>query len=208
MANKTYYAILGITLTETGSGIRAAYRDRARHLHPDVGGDASTRAFQDLNEAYEVLSDPVRRRAYDATLGAAAPPRTAISILAHPETIHPSFEEVYDRFQRNFTGLHVPKAERLEAFDVDVLLTHDEAAAGCMVAVAVPAFRRCSRCGGSGFEWSYPCAACGRSGVLEAERLVQVRVPPMMVPGSIYEVPLGGLGIHNFHLRLHMFVEP
>src|SRR5579862_4096187 len=111
--------LLGVSHGETPGGIRAAYRDRARQLHPDVAGDGATRAFQDLNEAYGVLSDPSRRRAYNTALAAdaRAAPRTAISILDPPETIHPSFAEVRDRFVRNFTGLHVPKAERIEPLD-------------------------------------------------------------------------------------------
>jgi hypothetical protein len=43
--------------------------------------------------------------------------------------------------------------------------------------------------------------------MIETERLVHVRVPPMAPPG-VHEVALGGLGIHNLHLRLHVFVEP
>lgn len=206
MERKTYYVVLGVSRTETPAGIRAAYRDRARRLHPDIAGDGATRAFQELAEAYGVLSDPSRRRAYNAQLAAATPVRSPTSILSDPGSIHPSFEEVYQRFARNFTGLHVPKAERPVALEVEVLLTREEAAAGCNVPIGVPAFQRCSRCGGSGFEWSYPCATCGRSGMIEAERLVHVRVPPMAPPG-VYDVGLGGLGIHNFHLRLHVFVE-
>lgn len=55
----------------TPGEIRRAYRARARVLHPDRhGGDE--RAMQKLNEAWRVLSDPARRRAYDAGLGGAS----------------------------------------------------------------------------------------------------------------------------------------
>src|ERR1041384_6349979 len=98
MEKKTYYMILGVSRGETSGGIRAAYRDRARQIHPDVAGESATRAFQELNEAYGVLSDPSRRHAYNAQLAAEArvTPRTAISILDPPEAIHPSFAEVRD----------------------------------------------------------------------------------------------------------------
>jgi hypothetical protein len=43
--------------------------------------------------------------------------------------------------------------------------------------------------------------------MIEEEALLRIRIPPMAPPGSIYEVPLRGLGIHNFYLRLHVFVE-
>src|ERR1041385_2791945 len=73
MEKKTYYMILGVSRGETSGGIRAAYRDRARQLHPDVAGEGATRAFQELNEAYGVLSDPSRRRAYNAQIALEAP---------------------------------------------------------------------------------------------------------------------------------------
>jgi molecular chaperone DnaJ len=209
MEKKTYYMILGVSRGETTGGIRAAYRDRARQLHPDIAGDGATRAFQELNEAYGVLSDPSRRRAYNAQLGVEGRlvPRSPISILDPPDTIHPSFAEVHDRFLRNFTGLLIPKAERIEPLDLEVLLSRDEAASGCVIPVGVPTFQRCPRCDGTGAMWPYACTYCRQSGMIETERVVHVRVPAMAPPGAIYEVALDGLGIHNFRLRLHVFVE-
>src|SRR5688572_19468671 len=110
MEKRTYYMILGVSHTESPSGIRAAYRDRARRLHPDVAGDGATSAFQELTEAYGVLSDPERRLAYNASLEA-APPREPAPLFAHPETIRPSAEALYERWLRNFTGISIPKAE-------------------------------------------------------------------------------------------------
>ena len=209
MEKKTYYMILGVSHGETPGGIRSAYRDRARRIHPDVAGQGATREFQELNEAYGVLSDPSRRRAYNAQLASEARvvPRAAISIMDPPETVHPSFAEVRDRFLRNFTGLHVPKAERIEALDFEVLLTPDEAASGCVVPIGVPTFERCPRCGGTGVTWLYACMYCHQSGTLETEHVVRVHIPPMAPPGAIYDVALGGLGIHNFRLHLRVFVD-
>lgn len=54
--------------------IRAAYRARARRAHPDVaGGSAASAGMAALNEAWRVLGDPARRRAYDRTLHRPAP---------------------------------------------------------------------------------------------------------------------------------------
>jgi curved DNA-binding protein CbpA len=68
MNGKTYYAVLGVSPVESPGGIRAAYRDLAKKLHPDVAGQQATHAFQELGEAYDVLSDPQRRRAYGSEL--------------------------------------------------------------------------------------------------------------------------------------------
>src|SRR5689334_4671710 len=68
MDGRTYYMILGVPRSETPGGIRSAYHDLAKKLHPDVAGEQATRAFQELSEAYDVLSDPQRRRAYNDEL--------------------------------------------------------------------------------------------------------------------------------------------
>jgi DnaJ-class molecular chaperone len=64
---KDYYATLGVAKTATDKEIKQAFRRLARKFHPDVNpGDASAEAkFKDINEAYEVLGDPDKRRKYD-----------------------------------------------------------------------------------------------------------------------------------------------
>ncbi|WP_420385279.1 J domain-containing protein [Roseivirga sp.] len=63
---KDYYAILGIEKTASEEEVKFAFRQKAKHLHPDVnsGADAQS-AFQELNEAYSILSDPTTRVQYD-----------------------------------------------------------------------------------------------------------------------------------------------
>lgn len=65
---RTYYVVLGVPRDESTEGIRAAFRDRAKELHPDRSGSEGGDAFRELQQAYEVLSDPTRRRRYDAEL--------------------------------------------------------------------------------------------------------------------------------------------
>lgn len=221
MERKTYYMILGVSRTESASGIRTAYRDLAKRLHPDVAGEQATRAFQELTEAYDVLSDPQRRFEYNHKLGQAeggksvparqGPPeaklRDPVVILEDPERIRPSFEAMYDRFLRNFIDIEAPKSEGLDSLNVEVLLTREEASRGCLVPVGVPVFSLCPHCSGSGRVCLFPCTFCQQEGVVETGRTVQVPVPPMVRPGSILEMPLQGLGIHNFYLRLHVHVE-
>ena len=221
MDRKTYYMILGVSHAESPRGIRAAFCELAKRLHPDVAGEQATRAFQEVTEAYEVLSDPQRRREYNNLLRRAedgeiaavprSPPEPVdlepITILSNPESVRPSFEAIHDRFLRNFTGIGVPKSEHLEALNIEVLLTAAEATRGCTVPVGVPVFSRCPRCGGSGRDWVFPCMHCHQHGMIETEEWVRVRIPAMMPSGSVYEIPLEGLGVHNFFLRMQVFVE-
>ena len=73
MSSKDYYVILGISRTEAPAAIRSAYRDLAHRYHPDLVGPEGTAHFQEINEAYEVLSDPSRRAAYDRETGESSP---------------------------------------------------------------------------------------------------------------------------------------
>ncbi|MCX8090085.1 MAG: DnaJ domain-containing protein [Verrucomicrobiae bacterium] len=64
---KDYYAILGVPRDATDEEIKKAFRKLARQYHPDVARDkkAAEEKFKEINEAYEVLGDPVKRKRYD-----------------------------------------------------------------------------------------------------------------------------------------------
>jgi curved DNA-binding protein CbpA len=67
------YAVLGVPRGADDAQIHAAYRDAVRRTHPDAGGSAAD--FEAVQEAYEVLRDPARRRAWGATPPQPPPPR-------------------------------------------------------------------------------------------------------------------------------------
>ena len=69
--DRTHYEVLGVAADASPAEVRFAYRLAARDHHPDAGGDP--RRMQDLNAAWHVLGDPIRRAAYDRQLG--RPPR-------------------------------------------------------------------------------------------------------------------------------------
>jgi DnaJ-class molecular chaperone len=63
---KDYYRIIGLQPAATLTEIKSAYRKKASALHPDRNPSEMAHAqFQELQEAYEVLSDEVKRRGYD-----------------------------------------------------------------------------------------------------------------------------------------------
>ena len=76
MSNDTHYTVLGVSETATQLGIKAAYRDLLKQIHPDTVATLSPDlrriaegATEDIIEAYSVLSDASKRRQYDRELG-------------------------------------------------------------------------------------------------------------------------------------------
>lgn len=78
-----HYAVLGLQRDASAEDIRRAYHRKARKLHPDVSQETdATELFLQIQKAYEVLSDPVRRAEYDQTLPPlSTPPLASLSIL-------------------------------------------------------------------------------------------------------------------------------
>ena len=67
MAKKDYYAILGIDKKSSPEEIKKAYREKAKEHHPDrnIGDALSVSKFQEIQEAFDILSDPKKRSIYD-----------------------------------------------------------------------------------------------------------------------------------------------
>ena len=165
MTTKDYYLILGVSREENFRGIQDAFRELAKRYHPDRAGPEGTRKFHDIQEAYAVLSATEKRELYDHELredeislhSRVEPifsrPRSRpeplvpepMSLLRDFQTIRPSFDALFERFIRNFTGEAIPKGERLESLNVEVMLSPEEAARSVTVPVGVPVFYTCQR---------------------------------------------------------------
>src|SRR5438309_11585880 len=96
MPRTDLYGILGVPRSATPEEIKRAFRQRAREFHPDVNQDPrADERFKEINEAYQVLSDPERRALYDRTgrIGSGAPaPRGFNPCRGSP------LEDIFDAF--------------------------------------------------------------------------------------------------------------
>ncbi len=85
--------MLGVPRGASDARIHAAYRDAVRRTHPDAGG--SSGAFEDVQEAYEVLRDPARRAAWEHD-----PPRSRVRPVTTPAAPRSSMEDLLAESQR------------------------------------------------------------------------------------------------------------
>ena len=228
MVPKDYYIILGVSRSESHAGIHEAFRKLAKKYHPDLGGSEAADKFREIAQAYETLSNPEQRRTYDQTLRwgenllQSEPLRQArreggyrpeplipqpMSVPRDFQSIRPSFDELFGRMRRNFTGIEVPKGEQIEELNIELILSPREAAQGVVAPIAVPIFHRCFLCHGSGRDWLCPCMECRGQGMIEEQAAVSVRIPAMVRDRTIFELPIDGLGLRNFFLRLHIRIS-
>ncbi|WP_394825627.1 DnaJ domain-containing protein [Pendulispora albinea] len=120
----------------------------------------------------------------------------------------PSMDAMLDRIRRNFDGVNVPKGEGLDELNVGIAVSAEQAARGARIRLGVPVFGRCPSCAGHGRTLLSRCSWCGGQGLVESERVVAVDLPPMAPHDAAFVIPLSGLDIHNFYLRVHVHVEP
>jgi hypothetical protein len=89
-----HYARLEVDPTASQEAIAAAYRRKARELHPDVAGTGNTDAFMRMKASYDVLSDAGRRAAYDRAAAGAAASSAADPAVAEPVVRGPRFSDL------------------------------------------------------------------------------------------------------------------
>ena len=210
---KDYYRILGVDRNADDKTIKSAYRKLARKFHPDVNKGKDDR-FKEINEAYEVLSDPEKRRRYD-TLGPdwqryAQPGAPG----GQPGGFHVEYGEGGDfsEFFRTIFGdlgsRHGGGGLFTDAFErggargrrrghdvqANVDISLDEAFAGTRKTFALELEEPCATCQGSGNVRGTPCTTCHGTGWQRVRRDVDVRIPAGVRTGQKVRVSGEGGG--------------
>jgi len=225
MMRKSYYLVLGVSPTESRGGIRRAFKDLVRRYHPDRAGPQHLGFFKQIVDAYHVLSDPERRRHYDQDFShgetgagmlltpiftdagtAGTPLVPEIPMPMRVEINRARFDAALARIAALLSGSGIAPLEQCEGLDVQVILSPEQAATGGTGLIAVPGCSPCWKCSGCGREGLFPCDSCEGEGVIEEEETIRIHIPPGVGDGTLRELPLRGLGVHNFYLRLHIRV--
>jgi molecular chaperone DnaJ len=149
---KDYYKILGVDKKADNDAIKKAFRELSKKYHPDVGG--SEEEFKEINEAYSVLSDPLKRKQYDnPTVG-------------HPFRPGNPFGDMFSFRQPN---PNAPRKGRPIFIEREFPLSYF--IFGGIVEVPVSFTDSCPNCDGTGAEEREGCSNCGGSGhVMESKQ--------------------------------------
>jgi molecular chaperone DnaJ len=174
-----FYVVLGVDRGASIEDVKRAYRRLARRFHPDVnpGDDVAAVRFREIARAYEILSDPERRRRYDVVgveHESAQAPAAGFEGFDFSATVHAvrqgTFGDLFAEVFRGEQAAQVP--ERGADLHVTLTLSFDEALAGGEPRVAVTRHESCPRCAGTGQAptASTDCAACAGHGVVRTAR--------------------------------------
>jgi DnaJ-class molecular chaperone len=208
---RDYYEVLGAPHTATAEEIKKRYRKLAHKHHPDVnpGDKTAEERFKELNEAYEVLSDPEKRRRYDQ-LGQnwkggsdfTPPPGWNGAPVDFDDNYgaEHSAGDFSDFFETLFGGGQKAHARRGGAgfarrganVEADISLTLEEAHHGVTRKLSLETSDICPDCGGKGSKNNKACVACLGRGSVHRPRALEVDVPSGVRDGTI--IRLAGQG--------------
>jgi len=200
MAKQDYYETLGVARNASEADIKKAYRRLAMKYHPDRNPDdkAAEEQFKSAKEAYEILSDPQKRAAYDqfghAGVSAGAAGAGAGGFRGA------SFSDIFDDvFGDIFGGARGARSNVFRGADLryDLDLNLEDAVHGTSVKIKVPTLVECNSCHGSGAKTgSSPttCPTCGGQGQVRMQQgffSIQQTCPRCRGAGRIITDPCG-----------------
>ena len=229
---RDYYETLEVPRGATEEEIKKAYRKLARKYHPDVNRNDKTaeEKFKEINEAYEVLSDPEKRRRYDQ-LGAnwkagsefTPPPGSQaagagagyrdFSDIFGAEREAAGFSDFFESlFGRRGGGREATSRRRGQSITAEMELTLEEAHHGGTRSISFEGTETCPECGGTGRKDGKVCPRCHGAGVVRGSRTFDVRIPPGMRNGSTIRLAgqgePGSNGAPPGDLLLHVQIKP
>jgi len=226
-----YYEVLGVPRTATADDIKKAYRKLARKYHPDVnpGDQSAEEKFKQVGEAYEVLSDPEKRKRYDQLgehwKGGAdftPPPGWEggrvefgdFSDLFGAERSTGGFSDFFETLFGSRRGRRSGAGFAMRGQDVEaaIELSLEEAHHGTTRTITLQTTAVCPTCNGSGVRENQSCATCRGAGVVTRPKTLDVTIPAGVRHGSVMRLAgQGEAGTGNApagDLLLHVQLRP
>ncbi len=201
---RDYYEILGVSRGAGDAEIKRAFRKLAQEWHPDVNRESGAdERFKQINEAYQVLSDPQRRQQYDlfGTAGLGGP---GFEGGFGAGAGFGGFSDLFDAFFGGTAAGGVRRGRAAVGSDLryDLRITFAEAIRGAEKEIEFPVLDRCPTCGGSGAKAGtgpVTCSQCGGRGeirhvrqTLLGQMVNVVTCPRCRGEGKVVEEPCGG----------------
>jgi molecular chaperone DnaJ len=202
MANKDYYQILGVSRNASEKEIKQAYRRLARKHHPDLNpGDKSAEAkFKEINAAYEVLSNPEKRKKYDQ-FGEQWEYAEQFAKAGGQERVRWDFgkggttfeygdlSEFGDIFSSLFgdsgIGSRVKRGpQRGQDIESSIEVSLEEAYHGSARVIQFQTAEPCTACGGTGRVGNRVCTICNGAGGKVIPKRLEVKIPAGVREGS------------------------
>ncbi len=225
MAKRDYYEVLGVNKNASEAEIKKAYRRLAMKYHPDRNtGEAAAQAeknFKEAKEAYEVLSEPQKRSAYDQFGHAGVDPSMGAGPGGFGAAGGASFSDIFgDVFGDIFGGGRGAGGSRVyRGADLryNLQLSLEDAVTGTTVKIRVPTLVICGSCGGTGAKkGSKPktCDTCAGHGQVRMQQgffSVQQTCPRCQGKGTMIDNPCAschGQGRVQEHKTLSVKVPP
>ena len=179
MAKKDFYEVLGLQKGASEEEIKKAFRKLAIKYHPDKnqGDKEAEEKFKEINEAYQVLSDPEKKARYDqygdADFGANG--YGGYGAEGFDFSDFGGFGDIFDSFFGGGGGGRRKKGGPARGSDLEytVTLTFEEAVAGVEKEISISRNEKCETCGGTGAkEGTEPktCDKCGGTGQVRVQR--------------------------------------
>ncbi len=183
MAHKDYYEILGVPRNASEAEIKKAYRRLAMKYHPDrnPGDKSAEEKFKEIQQAYDILSDPQKRAAYDQFGHAGVDPSMAAGMGAggfYSTRGGASFADIFSDVFGEIFGAGAgtrrgTRAYRGADLQYSLELSLEDAVKGTEVRIRVPTLDTCEACGGTGARTGTSpttCRTCGGHGQVRMQQ--------------------------------------
>jgi len=174
MAKEDFYKLLNVNKNASDAEIKKSYRRLAMKYHPDRNTDnpeTAEKKFKEIKEAYEILSDPKKRSAYDQFGHAGVDP--SMGGQGGAEGFGDIFGDVFGDIFGGGSGRQRSNVQRGSDLRYNLELTLEEAVAGTNTKIRVPVLSTCSECHGSGAKKgssAVNCSTCHGQGQVRMQQ--------------------------------------